>query len=320
MKGYRLAYAITFAAFAVAWMLVPVPGASQVSAALGMLSLYSLVIISLVWIMSHIRPRKRPSRRSALRFVAYIVGTLVYPAIIAALASNGEAFYSYHRGHPYTWQPWLANFLNAATALLLYVAVMEIPISLHRNAPRELVSARACELVPAWLSAVASTLTGLLILQLHFINGPLEKLTLAQTIIAGCATGVLLYSFYKWQCQKLWEFDISTILSPSRWRETVREVVNSIDDVAANEGIVKHSEKCEECKSHLDHCDVCRKFVDDRAFIGDWHMHAPEFHSAMRDFEAECSDGEADSSRDCGSDRAVSGPGNDSSETAKSTN
>jgi hypothetical protein len=276
-----------------------------------MLSLYSLVIISFVWIMSHIRPHKRPSRGSMIRVVAYIVGTLVYPAIIAALASNGDAFYPYHRGHPYTWQPWLANFLNAATALLLYIFIMEIPISLHRNAPRNSVSARARDLVPAWLSSVASTLSGLLILQLHFINGPLGKLTLAQTVVIGSATGVLLYPFYKWQCQKLWEFDLPTILSLSRWQEVIREVVNSIDEVTANEGIVKHAEKCAECKNHLDHCDVCRKLVDDRAFIGDMHMHAVEFHSVMRDFEAEYSDDKGGPSQACGSDKGENERKND---------
>lgn len=205
-------------------------------------------------------------RSSIARLVIYIVITLLYPFGVVALASSGGAFLPYHHGGGYNWQHWFANFLNATTILLLYLSLIELPIGLHKNVPRNLVNERTRILVPAWISAVASCLTWLLILQLYFIAGPLGNLTIGQTIVAAFATAVLLNPFYRWLAQKLWEVELPSLLSLTRWRETIREVVDSIGGVSATHSIRKHIAECPDCKQHFEDCKACPEMLNEGAF------------------------------------------------------
>ena len=152
---------------------------------------------------------------------------------------------------------------------LIYFVSVEVPLYLHKAIPRSGVSEQTLNLIPSWGSGIAAVLTGLIILDLHFANGPLSHISTMPVLISAIATVSLLLPFYKWIIIRVWISGIIDLFSFPRWKKTVGAVIADIDSIIDRHWFgsyepgtfIEHLNECEECRKHFEGCAGCRKLA-----------------------------------------------------------
>jgi tetratricopeptide (TPR) repeat protein len=90
--------------------------------------------------------------------------------------------------------------------------------------------ARIKRLLPGWLAAGAALATGLYAFLLHFLGGPLAKLSLLQLIVAIAFAVALLVPPYRWIARACWELGIAEVYNPARWRKEWLKIKDDLKD------------------------------------------------------------------------------------------
>jgi hypothetical protein len=165
------------------------------------LSFAGIVVAALaVWLSTAIKGT-RPSPMSVVGYLLAIAVLFLFPVILVSLATGGSG--SILAYFAYFWRPRHIGLLRAELTGLLATPLLLVPfflISLPEMLRMKVESgpapasrtmdgqadgvARIKRLLPGWLAAGAALATGLYAFLLHFLGGPLAKLSLLQLIVA----------------------------------------------------------------------------------------------------------------------------------------
>jgi hypothetical protein len=267
LEYVKRAYGVGIFFYLIGYITIPIPHAQGLSAAAGGIGTTLLVGASVAWLVIRIRTRNLPSRINVMRMVAFMMLSLFFPVVVAALASSGQTADGYFGGNGYNWQHWTAHIFFSAMIWMLYLSSIELPLYLHKYIPRSDVTEQTLNLIPSWGSGAAAILTGFMILDLHFASGPLAHTPIMPVLISAVAVATLLLPFYRWAITRIWISGIIDLFSFPRWRSTISAVIADIDSITDRHWwgsfelgqFMEHLKKCEECRKHFESCSVCRQ-------------------------------------------------------------
>ena len=213
-----------------------------VFAALVLLELAALFVIT-------IKSTGTPPAALVVVVLAYSA-LLVLPVVLVSLATGGST-----SGFADLWRPlprhmgYLGNlgtewgFLaQGAPVFLVPVLLIALPEVLRRQVecgPAPVAramdgqadgAARIKRLLPSWLAAAAALSTGLYAFTLHFLGGPLAKLSLLQLVVAIAFAVALLVPPYRCVARACWERGIAEVFDPAHWRKAWLKMKDDLDD------------------------------------------------------------------------------------------
>lgn len=247
--------------FLLSWISAAIPHGQSLSALGAAIAVVLLGLASAAWTKGKLRSGSRLTATAVARIIIAGIVCILSPYTLVALASSGSITNVQHHGHIFNWQVWLANFISGSATFFLYISLVEVSIVLHKNAPWKDVSESTQRLLPSWISAIASGLTGSIVISMHFADGPLMSISMGQAIVAAFAVAVLLAPFFRWFVKTSWDIGIVTIFNTTKWKASVYAVLDDIGyspmipdgDLAT---LKKHMTKCHLCQMADEYQDI----------------------------------------------------------------
>lgn len=170
----------------------------------------------------------------------------VFPVVLVSLATGGSVSsfaYLWRTGHGHMgYLRTQLGYLAEGPLFLVPVLLIALPEFLRRQVecgPAPVASAmdgqadgmaRIKRLLPSWLATGAALSTGLYAFTLHFLGGPLAKLSLLQLLVAIAFAVALLVPPYRCIARACWERGIAEVFDPAHWRKAWLKIKEDLDD------------------------------------------------------------------------------------------
>lgn len=197
----------------------------------------SLLALSfLIYLLRFVRrfmPRGASTAAAAMIDIAvYGFFVLIPPLMVSLVTSGGNwsevgAAMLGKGGHGLV--PEVLGFVRFACQLITLLILIGIPAVLrHWLLPWRAASGLARSLVPSWLTAVATVLTWLYIVLLHFGGGALAKDPLGLIMVTGLAAALILVPVFQFVARSCWEHGFVAVFDPVRWHVAFRDVFSEV--------------------------------------------------------------------------------------------
>jgi hypothetical protein len=190
-------------------------------------------LIYLLKFVRRLMPRGASIAAAAMIDIAvYGFFVLIPPLLVSLVTSGGNwsevgAAMLGKGGHGLV--PDVLGGVRFACQLVTLLILIAIPAVLrHWLLPWGTASSLARSLVPSWLAAVATVLTWLYIILLHFGGGALARDPLGLIVVTGLAAALILVPVFQFVARSCWEYGFVAVFDPVRWHGAFRAVFDEV--------------------------------------------------------------------------------------------
>ena len=190
-------------------------------------------LIYLLRFVRRLMPRGAGIAAAAMIDIAvYGFFVLIPPLLVSLVTSGGnwsavDAAMLGKGGHGLV--PDVLGGVRFACQLATLLILIGIPAVLrHWLLPWGAASGLARSLVPSWLAAVATVLTWLYIILLHFGGGALARDPLGLIVVTGLAAALILVPVFQFVARSCWEYGFVAVFDPVRWHGAFRVVFDEV--------------------------------------------------------------------------------------------